>query len=166
MLLIDQHCPDVHMSADTRLFHVVFDVLKLSSRILIFGLYASGVFFFVEMLSSACLTDLGHRLFSDELPSKCRRLAILRRTAEKLTPIDAQQGGLRCEECCVLFKHKKLLTRHMASRHLIGVQLFSCAICNGIFKRRASLQKHERIVHELAVGISTNKSHSGDEGIW
>ena len=99
ILLIEQHCSDVLMSADTRAFHVVLDVLKLSSRILIFGLYSSGVllFFLFEMLSSACLTDPGHRLFSDELPSKCRRLTILRGTAEKLTPIDTQQGGLRGE---------------------------------------------------------------------
>ena len=67
-----------------------------------------------------------------------------------------------------MFKHKKQLTRHMASKHLIGVQLFSCAICSGIFKRRDSLQKHDRNVHDegsLAVGKSTYKSHARDASL-
>lgn len=62
----------------------------------------------------------------------------------------------KCSECGKICHNKKLLKRHMAGIHNIGIKWHQCPFCIHKAKRKDNLKKHIRRAHPTETGAGTS----------
>ena len=68
-------------------------------------------------------------------------------TSSKKDSVTKTSLELKCEECGKVFKHHTSLKRHLVEHE--STENYSCKRCDAKFKRKDTLYKHERQVHDL-----------------